>query len=105
MEVDALGSTFRIVSGSEFLTLAPTSLEEVAGAAGLSRLTMQHPIWRFASGAWFRRSSREYPIMRRALGDTGRSRASAGTHSAAHINAIRARGTETPVRLEQRHPT
>ena len=67
MEVDALGSTFRIVNGSRFLTLAPTSLQDVAADAGLARLTMQHPIWKFASGAWFRQSSREYPIMRRVL--------------------------------------
>ena len=81
MEVDILAASFRVVSGTEFLTLAPTSLEEVAAAAGLTRLTLERPIWKFASGAWFRKSSRELPIMRRALqllpelaNDEGRTR-------------------------------
>ena len=67
MEIDVLAASFRVVSGSEFLTLAPTSLEAVAEAAGLTRLSLDQPIWRFASGAWYRKSSREYPLMRRAL--------------------------------------
>ena len=67
MEIDVLAASFRVVSGSEFLTLAPTSLEAVAEAAGLRRLNLDQPIWRFASGAWYRKSSREYPLMRRAL--------------------------------------
>ncbi|HVW57314.1 MAG TPA: LysR family transcriptional regulator [Rhizobiaceae bacterium] len=67
MEIDVLAASFRIVSGTEFLTLAPTSLEGVAAAAGLVPLNLQRPIWKFISGAWFRKSSSEYPIMRRAL--------------------------------------
>ena len=67
MEVDVLAASFRVVSGTEFLTLAPTSLETLAEAAGLRRLSLDQPIWRFASGAWYRKSSREYPLMRRAL--------------------------------------
>lgn len=67
MEIDVLAASFRIVSGTEFLTLAPTSLEAVAATAGLVPLHLQRPIWKFVSGAWFRESSREYPIMRRAL--------------------------------------
>ncbi|MGN6467071.1 MAG: LysR family transcriptional regulator [Rhizobiaceae bacterium] len=67
MEIDVLAASFRIVSGTEFLTLAPTSLEGVAAAAGLVPLRLERPIWRFVSGAWFRKSSSEYPIMRRAL--------------------------------------
>jgi DNA-binding transcriptional LysR family regulator len=67
MEIDVLAASFRMVSGTEFLTLAPTSLEGVAAAAGLVPLRLERPIWKFASGAWFRKSSSEYPIMRRAL--------------------------------------
>lgn len=67
MEIDVLAASFRVVSGTEFLTLAPASLDAVAEAAGLTRLTLDQPIWRFASGAWYRKSSSEYPLMRRAL--------------------------------------
>lgn len=67
MEVDALAAILRLVAGSDFLTLAPTSLEGLAASAGLTRLRLQYPIWNFISGAWFRKSWRNYPIMRRAL--------------------------------------
>nr|WP_256473391.1 LysR family transcriptional regulator [Phyllobacterium sp. 21LDTY02-6] len=67
MEVEALAASFRIVSGSNKLVLAPRSLSNVAEEFGLVPLHLSPPIWRFGSGAWFRGSSRDYPIMRRAL--------------------------------------
>jgi LysR family transcriptional regulator, regulator of abg operon len=67
MEIDVLAASFRVVSGTDFLTLAPTSLNAVAASAGLVRLSLEPPIWKFTSGAWFRKSSRGFPIMRRAL--------------------------------------
>jgi DNA-binding transcriptional LysR family regulator len=67
MEVEALAATFRIVRGTTHLTTAPLSLANVALDYGLVPLRLPSPIWSFGSGAWFRVSSREYPIMRRAL--------------------------------------
>ena len=34
---------------------------------GLVVLPLEVPLWHFPSGAWMRQSTREYPIMRRAL--------------------------------------
>jgi DNA-binding transcriptional LysR family regulator len=67
IEVEALAAGFRIVANSDKLTLAPLSLTNVASEFGLVPLRLSPPIWSFGSGAWFRASSREYPIMRRAL--------------------------------------
>lgn len=67
MEVEALAASFRIVASSDKLTLAPLSLTNVADQFGLVPLHLSPPIWSFGSGAWFRASSREFPIMRRAL--------------------------------------
>jgi DNA-binding transcriptional LysR family regulator len=67
MEVEALAASFRIVSQSNNLTLAPISLANVAAESGLIPLRLSPPIWTFGSGAWFRSSSKEYPVMRRAL--------------------------------------
>ncbi|MDR7145175.1 LysR family transcriptional regulator [Rhizobium sp. BE258] len=67
MEVEALAASFRIVANSDKLTLAPLSLANVAEQFGLVPLHFAAPIWSFGSGAWYRTSSREYPIMRRAL--------------------------------------
>ncbi|HUG61106.1 MAG TPA: LysR family transcriptional regulator [Methylomirabilota bacterium] len=67
MEVEALAASFRIVRHSSYLTLAPASLEGVAASAGVARLKLAEPIWNFASGAWFRQSSRRYALMDRAL--------------------------------------
>ncbi|QND53426.1 LysR family transcriptional regulator [Phyllobacterium sp. 628] len=67
MRVDPLGSAFRIVATSDFLMLAPAQIEHLASSAGLRRLKTDTPIWKYPSGAWFRQSSRQYPIMRRAL--------------------------------------
>jgi DNA-binding transcriptional LysR family regulator len=67
MEVEALAASFRIVSGTDYLTAAPLSLANVASQFDLVPLRLSSPIWAFPSGAWFRQSSREFPIMRRAL--------------------------------------
>lgn len=67
LEVDSLISSFSIVSRTPYFTLAPTSLRDAATAAGLVMLDLEYPVWKFASGAWFRRSWRRIPIMQRAL--------------------------------------
>jgi DNA-binding transcriptional LysR family regulator len=67
MEVEALAASFRIVGSSNKLTLAPLSLANVADQFGLVPLHFDKAIWSFGSGAWYRASSRDYPIMRRAL--------------------------------------
>ncbi|WEX08675.1 LysR family transcriptional regulator [Chelativorans sp. AA-79] len=67
MEIDSLLASFRVVSGTEYLTAASTLVRELAEDEGLVMLRLEAPIWRFASGAWFRSSLRNYSIMQRAL--------------------------------------
>lgn len=67
MEVDALASSLMIVSGTPYLTAGPTTIAPLAEEAGLVVLPLEMPLWTFPSGAWTRRSTREYPILRRAL--------------------------------------
>lgn len=67
MEVDSLASTMLVVSGTPYLTVIPTTLVPMARDAGLMPLHLDVPIWSFFSGAWMRRSTQDYPILRRAL--------------------------------------
>lgn len=67
LEIDSLLSSFAMVRGTEFLTLAPSILQGVAAGAGLSQVDLKHGFWNFASGASFRHSSYRFPVMRRAL--------------------------------------
>ena len=67
MEIDSLMASFRVVAGTEFLTPASSFVRELAEDAGLVMLTLDEPIWRFESGAWYRRSLRDYPILMRSL--------------------------------------
>lgn len=67
LEADSLISTFQFVGGTPYITLAPRSLRDYAQSAGLVALDLTCPIWEFSSGAWFRRSWRQIPIMQRAL--------------------------------------
>lgn len=67
LEVDALAASMMIVKDSPYLTAAPSLLESVATQAGLVRLPMAEYIWEHSSGAWYRQSSLQYPIIRRAL--------------------------------------
>lgn len=67
MQVDSLLATFRVVAGTEFVTPASSLVRDLAEEAGLVMLPLAEPIWRFKSGAWFRRSLRDYPILVRSL--------------------------------------
>ncbi|MBO0904842.1 LysR family transcriptional regulator [Jiella sonneratiae] len=67
MEIDALASSMMVVKGTNFLTAAPTTLRPMAEQAGLVVLPLEQPIWTFPSGAWMRRSTRGYPILRRSI--------------------------------------
>jgi DNA-binding transcriptional LysR family regulator len=67
MEIDSLIASFRVVSGTTYLTAATTMVQSMAEQVGLVMLPLPQPIWRFESGAWFRRSLRDYPIMVRSL--------------------------------------
>lgn len=78
IEVDALASTLLAVSGTPYLTAAPTTIAPLAEASGVKVLPMEVPLWSFPSGAWMRRSTTEYPILRRALESL---RALCGDHS------------------------
>lgn len=66
-EVDSLAATVMLVTGTPYLTAAPTTLSGMAEMAGLALLPLEAPLWSFPSGAWMRRSTLEYPIQRRAL--------------------------------------
>ena len=67
VEVDALASTFNAVAGTPYLTAAPMTILPMAEASGLKVVPVDPPLWSFPSGAWMRRSTAEYPIIRRAL--------------------------------------
>jgi len=50
--------------------LEPHRADDAAGFRQRLRQAVQldfKPIWKLTSGAWFRQSTREYPIYRRAL--------------------------------------
>lgn len=67
IEVDALASTFLAVAGTPYLTAAPMTIAPLAELAGLKVVPVDPPLWNFPSGAWMRRATAEYPIIRRAL--------------------------------------
>jgi DNA-binding transcriptional LysR family regulator len=67
MQIDSLMASFRVVAGTEFVTLASSFVRDLAEEAGLVMLELEEPIWRFESGAWYRRSLRGYPILMRSL--------------------------------------
>lgn len=67
IEVDALASTFQAVVGTPYLTAAPMTIAPMAELSGLKVLPATPPLWTFPSGAWMRRATAEYPIIRRAL--------------------------------------
>lgn len=67
MEIDSLLASFRAVRGTDYLTTAAEVVRPSAEEEGLKLLTLDNSIWQFDSGACYRRSLRDYPIMRRAL--------------------------------------
>lgn len=67
VEVHEMTSGMLIAKGTDLLLAAPTTLRSMAEEAGLAMLPLESPLWSFPSGAWLRQSTREYPIMRRAL--------------------------------------
>lgn len=67
IEVDAIASTMLLVSGTPYLTIVPATLLPMAMEAGLVPVPLEVPIWSFPSGAWMRRSTSHYPILRRAV--------------------------------------
>lgn len=67
MEVDALASTFQAIAGTPYLTAAPMTIVPMAEQSGLKLVPVDPPLWSFPSGAWTRRATTEYPIIRRAL--------------------------------------
>lgn len=67
MEIDSLLASFRVVRGTNFVTSATAVVREAAEEEGLKLLGLDRPIWCFDSGACYRRSQRDYVIMRRAL--------------------------------------
>ncbi|MDB5554053.1 MAG: hypothetical protein JWL86_4037 [Rhizobium sp.] len=67
MEIDSLLASFRVVQGTDFVTSATTVVRQSAEEEGLKMLNLERGIWFFDSGAAYRRSQRNYAIMRRAL--------------------------------------
>lgn len=67
MEIDSLLASFRAVRGTEYVTAAASVVRKSAEEEGLKLLNLDRGIWYFSSGATYRRSLRNYPIMRRAL--------------------------------------
>lgn len=67
MEIDSLLASFRAVRGTEYVTAASGVVHRSAEDEGLKRLNLERGIWYFASGASYRSSLRDFPIMRRAL--------------------------------------
>ena len=67
VEIDAMASGMVLARGTDLLIAAPTTVKPMAEEAGLVVLPLEVPLWHFPSGAWMRRSTREYPILRRAL--------------------------------------
>lgn len=67
VEIDAMASGMVVARGTDLLIAAPTTLLPMAQEAGMVLLPLQEPLWQFPSGAWMRRSTRGYPILRRSL--------------------------------------
>lgn len=67
MEIDSLPASFRAVRGTDYVTSATSVVREAAEEEGLKMLNLDRAIWYFDSGATYRRSHRQYAIMRRAL--------------------------------------
>jgi len=67
MEIDSLLASFRAVRGTDYVTSATSVVREAAEEEGLKMLDLEQGIWYFDSGASYRRSHRDYAIMKRAL--------------------------------------
>ncbi len=67
MEIDSLLASFRAVRGTEYVTAASSVVKNSAADEGLKMLNLDRGIWYFASGASYRSSLQDFPIMRRAL--------------------------------------
>jgi len=67
MEIDSLLASFRCVQGTDFVTSATRVVRQSAEEEGLKMLNLDRGIWYFDSGASYRRSFRNFPIMQRAL--------------------------------------
>jgi DNA-binding transcriptional LysR family regulator len=67
MEIDSLLASFRAVRGTDYITSATSVVRGSAEEEGLKLLGLDRGIWYFDSGATYRRSHRDYAIMKRAL--------------------------------------
>lgn len=67
VEVEAMSSGMLIARNTDLLIAAPTTLQPMAEEAGLVCLPLEVPLWHFPSGAWMRKSTRGYPILKRSL--------------------------------------
>jgi DNA-binding transcriptional LysR family regulator len=67
MEIDSLLASFRAVRGTEYVTTASSVVRHSAEEEGLKMLKLDRGIWNFASGASYRSSLRDFPIMCRAM--------------------------------------
>jgi hypothetical protein len=67
VQAGALTSGFEIVAGSDLLTSGPRQVEALARRYRLAPLRIAETIWKFRSGACFRKASLAYPILRRSL--------------------------------------
>lgn len=67
VQAGALTSGFEIVAGSDLLMSGPRQVEALARRYRLVPLRIADTIWKFHSGACFRKASLAYPILRRSL--------------------------------------
>lgn len=67
MEIDSLLASFRAVCGTDYVTAATSVVRGSAEEEGLKMLKLDRGIWYFASGATYRRSLRNFPVMQRSL--------------------------------------
>jgi DNA-binding transcriptional LysR family regulator len=67
VQAGALTSGFEIVAGTDLLMSGPRQVEALARRYRLTPLRIGDTIWKFRSGACFRKASLAYPIVRRSL--------------------------------------
>ncbi|MCO5734167.1 LysR family transcriptional regulator [Rhizobium sp. SSA_523] len=67
MEIDSLMASFRVVRGTEYVTAATSVVRQSAEEEGLRHVKLDRGIWYFESGATYRSSLRNFPIMKRAI--------------------------------------
>lgn len=67
MRVSTFTLGFQMVAQSDYAMILPVQLKPILDAAGVTLVTPDPPISRKLAGAYMRRSSRQYPIIKRLV--------------------------------------